>query len=43
VGGDQINYPGNKALPTANLMTAKLLINLTISMPGVIFLGINLT
>jgi hypothetical protein len=42
VDGNQINYPGIKSMPTADLTTAKLLISLTISMPGVIFLGINL-
>jgi hypothetical protein len=42
VGGNQINYPGNKSTPTTDLMTAKLLINSTISMPRGIFLGINL-
>jgi hypothetical protein len=42
VGGNRIGYPDNKSTPTANLTTAKLLINLTISMPGAIFLGINL-
>ncbi len=42
VGGDQIDNPGNKSTPTANLMTAKLLINSTISTPGAVFLGINL-
>jgi hypothetical protein len=41
-GSDRINHPRNKATPTANLITAKLLINSTISMPGAIFLGINL-
>jgi hypothetical protein len=30
-------------MPTANLMTAKLLIHLTISTPGAIFLGIDFT
>jgi hypothetical protein len=40
---DPINYPGNKATPTTDLTTAKLLINSTISTPGAIFLGINLT
>jgi hypothetical protein len=29
-------------MPTANLMTAKLLINSTVSMPGAIILGIDL-
>jgi hypothetical protein len=42
VGGDCINYPGNKATPTADLTTAKLLIYSTISTPGMIFLGIDL-
>jgi hypothetical protein len=42
VGGNCINYPGNKTTPTTNLTTAELLINSTISMPGAIFLGINL-
>jgi hypothetical protein len=42
VSGDCINYPSNKATSTANLTTAKLLINSTISMPGAIFLGIDL-
>jgi hypothetical protein len=42
LGGDHIDYPGNKVTPTANLTTAKLLINLTISTPGAIFLGIDL-
>ncbi len=43
VGSERINYPGNKSTPTADLTTAKLLINSTISTPGAKFLGINLT
>jgi hypothetical protein len=42
VGGDQIDYPSNKSTPTPNLTTAKLLINLTISTTGAIFLSIDL-
>jgi hypothetical protein len=42
VGSNCTDYPGNKATPTVNLTTAKLLINSTISMPGGIFLGIDL-
>jgi hypothetical protein len=42
VGGDWINYPGNKSTPMADLAPAKLLINSTISTPGAKFLGINL-
>jgi hypothetical protein len=42
VSGNRINYPGNKATPTADLTTAKLLINSTISMSDAIFHGFNL-
>ncbi len=42
VGGNCIDYPGNKAIPSADLTTAKLLINSTISTPGPKFLGIDL-
>jgi hypothetical protein len=42
VDGDHNDYPGNKSTPTADLMTAKLLINSTISTPGAIFLGVDL-
>jgi hypothetical protein len=42
VGRNQINCPGNKAMPTANLMTVKLLINSKIRTPGAIFLDIDL-
>jgi hypothetical protein len=42
IGGNCINYPGNKSTPTANLTTAKHLINLTISTLGAKFLGIKL-
>jgi hypothetical protein len=42
VGGNLINFPGNKSTPTADLLTAKLLINSTISTPGAVFLGIDL-
>jgi hypothetical protein len=42
VSGDHIDYPGNKAAPTPDLTTAKLLINSTISTPVAIFLGIDL-
>jgi hypothetical protein len=41
-GGNWIDYPGNKSTLAANLTTAKLLINSTISTPGAKFLGINL-
>jgi hypothetical protein len=42
VGGNRIDYPGNKSTQMANLTTAKLLINSTISTPGAKCLGINL-
>jgi hypothetical protein len=41
-GGNRIDYPGNKSTPTADLTTAKLLINSTISTPGAKFLAIDL-
>jgi hypothetical protein len=42
VGGNLIDFPGNKSTPTVDLLTAKLLINSTISTPGAMFLGIDL-
>jgi hypothetical protein len=38
VGGDQINYPGDVSTPTADIVTAKLLINSVISTPGAAFI-----
>jgi hypothetical protein len=43
VGGYCIDYPWNKSMPTADLTTAKLLSNSTISTPGASFYGIDLT
>jgi hypothetical protein len=42
VGGNLINFLGNKSTLTADLLTAKLFINSTISTPGAVFLGIDL-
>jgi hypothetical protein len=42
-GGNPIDYPDNKSTPMANLTTAILLINSTISTLGAKFLGIDLT
>ena len=42
VGGNLIDFLGNTSTPTADLLTAKLLINSTISTPGAVFLGIDL-
>jgi hypothetical protein len=41
VGGDQIEYPGNKSTRTAGLTTAKILINSVISTLGAKFLVID--
>jgi hypothetical protein len=43
MGGNRIDYPWNKSMPTANLTTTKLLFNSTISTPGALFYGIDLT
>jgi hypothetical protein len=42
IGGNWIDYPGNKSTLMANLTMAKLLIYSTISTPGAKFLGIDL-
>jgi hypothetical protein len=42
VGGDQIEYPGDKSTRTAGLTTAKILINSVISNPGAKFLVIDI-
>jgi hypothetical protein len=42
VSGNLINYLSNKSTPTADLLTAKLLINSMISTLGTVFLGIDL-
>jgi hypothetical protein len=42
VGGDCIDYPWDKSMPTANLTITKLLFNSTISTPGAFFYGIDL-
>jgi hypothetical protein len=34
VGGDQINYPGNFSAKTADITTAKILINSVLSTPN---------
>ncbi len=43
VGGDRINYPGEVATPTANLLVAKILFNSTISMPGERFMTMDIS
>jgi len=42
VGGNLVDFPGNTSAPTTDLLTAKLLINSTISTPGAVFLSIDL-
>jgi hypothetical protein len=42
VGGDQIEYPGDKSTRTAGLTTAKILINSVISTPSAKFLVIDM-
>jgi hypothetical protein len=42
VGGDQIEYPGEKSTGTAGLATAKILINSVISTPSAKFLVIDI-
>jgi hypothetical protein len=41
VGGDQIEYPGDKSTCTAGLTTAKILTNSVISTKGEIFLVVD--
>jgi hypothetical protein len=43
VGRDQINYPGEVATPTANLLAPKILFNSTISMPGARFMMMDIS
>jgi hypothetical protein len=42
LGGDQIEYPGDKSTRTAGLTTAKILINSVISTKGSIFLVVDI-
>ncbi len=41
IGGDQINYPGEVATPTAILLVTKILFNSTISTPGARFMTMD--
>jgi hypothetical protein len=42
MGGNCIDYPWNKSMPTANLTTVKLLFNSTISTPSATIYSIDL-
>jgi hypothetical protein len=41
-GGDQVNYPGDAGMPTANLLTIKLFINSIISTQGARFMTMDI-
>ena len=43
VGGDRINYPGEVATPTAEMLVAKLLFNSVISTPGARFMTMDIS
>ena len=43
VGGDRINYPGEVATPTAEMLVAKLLFNSTISTKGARFMTMDIS
>ena len=43
VGGDRINYPGEVATPTADMLVAKLLFNSVISTPGARFMTMDIS
>ena len=43
VGGDRINYPGEVATPTADMLVFKLLLNSVVSTPGARFMTIDIS
>ncbi len=43
VGGDRINYPGEVATPTAEMLVAKMLFNSVISMKGARFMTMDIS
>jgi hypothetical protein len=43
VGGDRINYPGEVATPTADMLVAKILFNSVISTPGARFMTMDIS
>ena len=43
VGGDRINYPGEVATPTADMLVAKLLFNSVVSTKGAKFMTIDIS
>ena len=42
VGGNLIDYPGKLITPTADMLTSKLLFNITISTLGTLFMAVSL-
>ena len=43
VGGDRINYPGEVATPTAEMLVAKMLFNSVVSTPGAKFMTMDIS
>ena len=43
VGGDRINYPGEVAMPTADMLVAKILFNSVILTRGAQFMTIDIS
>ena len=43
VGGDRVNYPGEVATPTADMLVAKLLFNSVISTPNAKFMTMDIS
>jgi hypothetical protein len=43
VGGDRINYPGEVATPTADMLVTKILLNSVISTPGARFMTMDIS
>ncbi len=41
-GGDRVNYPGDASMPTANLLTVKILLNSIISTPNTTFMTMDI-
>ena len=41
-GGDRVHYPGDAGMPTANLLTVKLLLNSIISTPNAKFMTMDI-
>jgi len=43
IGGDQINYPGEVAMPTADMLVEKLLFNIVVSTKGAKFMTLDIS